>query len=259
MVPSRPEFEGSAGWVERFSVTLVDVSLPLLGPGKRAYIETTFSIGDLAVVRWSSDLLMEIAFVGRRWVLSKVLFWLLVLALIVLAPAVILGFIDGSAPSNVQAAILAIVWILAIAVVLERLFQGSGDGRALIAPDRTRHGNAPPPAPRGRIPASLSPRDRMKRKLRTRRGRSRYALQITTVEPPFGQIKECQGFRRFSMRGPSRADAEWLLVCTAHNLLKYSRHAVRMAGGGSDTRRRRAVRTAPDGPSPAHRPVLGMP
>lgn len=62
---------------------------------------------------------------------------------------------------------------------------------------------------------------------------------MTTVEPPFGQIKECQGFRRFSMRGLSRADAEWLLVCTAHNLLKYYRHTVRTAGGGSDTRRSR--------------------
>ena len=110
---------------------------------------------------------------------------------------------------------------------------------AFIAPDRTRHGNVPPPAPRGRIPANLSPRDRMRRKLRTKRGRSRYALRMTTAEPPFGQIKECQGFRRFSMRGLSKADAEWLLVCTAHNLLKYYRHAVRMAGGGSDTRRSR--------------------
>ena len=36
-----------------------------------------------------------------------------------------------------------------------------------IAPDKTRHGTAPPPAPRGRIPNNLSPRDRMRRKLRT--------------------------------------------------------------------------------------------
>ena len=32
-----------------------------------------------------------------------------------------------------------------------------------IAPDQTRHGRVPPPAPRGRIPSRLSPRDRMRR------------------------------------------------------------------------------------------------
>ena len=58
-----------------------------------------------------------------------------------------------------------------------------------IAPDKTRHGQPIPPAPRGRIPANLSPRDRMRRKLRTKRGRQRYGLRKETVEPVFGQIK----------------------------------------------------------------------
>ena len=62
-----------------------------------------------------------------------------------------------------------------------------------IAPDKTRHGTAVPPAPRGRIPNSLSPRDRMRRKLRTKRGRQRYALRMETVEPVFGQIKQGRG------------------------------------------------------------------
>ena len=35
--------------------------------------------------------------------------------------------------------------------------------RALIAPEQTRHGRVVPPAPRGRIPSHLSPRDRMRR------------------------------------------------------------------------------------------------
>ena len=42
-----------------------------------------------------------------------------------------------------------------------------------IAPEKTRHGQQPPPAPRGRIPQHLSPRDRMRRKLQTRCGRRR--------------------------------------------------------------------------------------
>ena len=69
-----------------------------------------------------------------------------------------------------------------------------------IAPDQTRHGRAVAPAPRGRIPKHLSARDRMGRKLRTKRGRQRYALRIETVEPVFGQIKQGRGFRQFLLR-----------------------------------------------------------
>ena len=39
-----------------------------------------------------------------------------------------------------------------------------------VAPEQTRHGRVVPPAPRGRIPSHLSPRDRMRRKLQTRGG-----------------------------------------------------------------------------------------
>ena len=45
-----------------------------------------------------------------------------------------------------------------------------------VAPEQTRHGRVVPPAPRGRIPSHLSPRDRMRRKLQTRRGRQRATL-----------------------------------------------------------------------------------
>ena len=92
-----------------------------------------------------------------------------------------------------------------------------------IAPDRTRHGNVPPPAPRGRIPADLSARDRMRRKLRTKRGRERYGLRKETVEPVFGQIKQGRGFRQFLLRGLEKVNGEWLLICTGHNLLKLFR------------------------------------
>ena len=89
-----------------------------------------------------------------------------------------------------------------------------------IAPDKTRHGTVPPPAPRGRIPGGLSARGRMRRKLQTRRGRQRYALRMGTVEPVFGQIKQGRGFRQFLLRGLDKVEAEWLLICTGHNLLK---------------------------------------
>ncbi len=93
-----------------------------------------------------------------------------------------------------------------------------------IAPDKTRHGRQPPPAPRGRIPKALSPRDRMRRKLQTKRGRQRYALRMATVEPVFGQIKQGRGFRQFLLRGLAKVQGEWSLICTGHNLLKLFRH-----------------------------------
>ena len=100
----------------------------------------------------------------------------------------------------------------------------------LIAPDQTRHGRVVPPAPRGRIPKHLSPRDRMRRKLQTKRGRQRYALRMETVEPVFGQIKQGRGFRQFLLRGLAKVQGEWSLICTGHNLLKLFRSG-RLAPG----------------------------
>ena len=92
-----------------------------------------------------------------------------------------------------------------------------------IAPEKTRHGTRPEPAPRGRIPKGLSARERMRRKLRTKRGRERYALRMETVEPVFGQIKQGRGFRQFLLRGLEKVNREWLLICAGHNLLKLFR------------------------------------
>ena len=92
-----------------------------------------------------------------------------------------------------------------------------------VAPEQTRHGRVVPPAPRGRIPSHLSPRDRMRRKLQTKRGRQRYALRMQTVEPVSGQIKQGRGFRQFLLRGLEKVNGEWSLICTGHNLLKLFR------------------------------------
>ena len=93
---------------------------------------------------------------------------------------------------------------------------------------QTRHGRVVPPAPRGRIPSHLSPRDRMRRKLQTKRGRQRYALRMQTVEPVFGQIKQGRGFRQFLLRGLEKVNGEWSLICTGHNLLKLFRFGVNL-------------------------------
>ena len=88
-----------------------------------------------------------------------------------------------------------------------------------IATEKMKHGR-PQPAPRGRPPQGLTVRERMARKLRTKRGRKIYARRKEIVEPVFGQIKQARGFRQFLRRGVQNVRQEWALVCLAHNLLK---------------------------------------
>ena len=91
----------------------------------------------------------------------------------------------------------------------------------LIPPDRQTHRRqAQPPAARGRIPKGLSVADRMRRTLRTKRGRARYAKRKVIVEPVFGQIKQGRGFRQFLLRGLQKVQGEWALICTTHNVRK---------------------------------------
>lgn len=73
-------------------------------------------------------------------------------------------------------------------------------------------------------PARGSPKDLMKQKTETTRGKALLITRRTTAEPPFGHIKEARGFRRFSMRGLQKVRAEWALVTACHNLMKLFRH-----------------------------------
>lgn len=67
----------------------------------------------------------------------------------------------------------------------------------------------------------------MKARLVSPAGRAAYARRKATVEPVFGQIRACRGFRQMSLRGLVKARCEWLLVCATHNLLKLWRAAAR--------------------------------
>jgi len=75
-------------------------------------------------------------------------------------------------------------------------------------------------APRGRMPDTLTLRDRMARKLLTVRGRALYKKRGQMVEPVFGQIKAGRGIRHFMRRGLAACAQEWALICATHNLLK---------------------------------------
>lgn len=91
---------------------------------------------------------------------------------------------------------------------------------AYVALRRFKHDEPPEadPAPqqRGRWPA----RGRMREKLGTAAGRLAYAKRKQTVEPVFGHIKACRGFRQFLLRGLAAVRGEWALLCTVHNLLR---------------------------------------
>jgi hypothetical protein len=93
--------------------------------------------------------------------------------------------------------------------------------RGYLAPGRAAHG-APDPSGRRRIKPN-SRMAKMAAKLHRAGRRARYRLRKQTVEPVLGQIKQARGFRQFLLRGFVKVEAEWALVCTAHNLTKLCR------------------------------------
>ncbi len=90
--------------------------------------------------------------------------------------------------------------------------------RGYLAPGRGSHGSADPSGRRQIKPGSRMAA--MAAKLRRAGRRARYRLRKQTVEPVIGQIKHARGFRQFLLRGFSKVEAEWALVCTAHHLTK---------------------------------------
>jgi transposase len=98
-----------------------------------------------------------------------------------------------------------------------------------VATERIKHNERVSEAPRGRPPADLTAKEKMARKLRTKKGRATYAKRKSIVEPVFGQIKRCRGFVQFLLRGLEKIRGEWSLVCLAHNLLKLFRAGFALA------------------------------
>jgi transposase len=91
---------------------------------------------------------------------------------------------------------------------------------AYLATGKIKHHERVKAAPRGRLPGDLTVKEKMARKLRTKKGRETYAKRKGIVEPVFGQIKRARGFTQFLLRGLEKMRGEWSLVCLAHNLWK---------------------------------------
>ena len=78
-------------------------------------------------------------------------------------------------------------------------------------------------SPKGRIPSNLSAKEKMERKLLTKKGKAMYSKRGWMVEGTFGQMKHDLGFDYFMRRGKSACASEWKLMCSVHNLLKIFR------------------------------------
>lgn len=98
-------------------------------------------------------------------------------------------------------------------------YAAAHDIDAYIATERLKH-DVPLPPCRGPLPKGATLTDRMRRKLRTKRGADVYRWRKAIVEPVFGQVKHGRGFRQFLLRGLAKVQAEWALVCLAHNIVK---------------------------------------
>lgn len=93
-----------------------------------------------------------------------------------------------------------------------------------IATGRAKHDDPAPVAPRGRIPKTATAKQRMVRKLKTKRGRAVYARRKVIVEPVFGQMHTRQNAKHLLLRGLDGARGEWLLLAACHNLRKLHSH-----------------------------------
>jgi transposase len=77
--------------------------------------------------------------------------------------------------------------------------------------------------PLGRLPANADAKERMSRKLKTKKGAKIYKKRKETVEPVFGIIKNIMGFRQFLLRGLEKVSIEGELVMTAYDFKKLHR------------------------------------
>jgi transposase len=73
------------------------------------------------------------------------------------------------------------------------------------------------------LPAHATVPQRMWHKLQSKAGAALYNQRKVIVEPVFAYLKHVRGFRQFLLRGLEQVQAEWLLMCLTHNILKMFR------------------------------------
>ena len=65
---------------------------------------------------------------------------------------------------------------------------------------------------------------RMKQRLDSPEGRARYAERFGTVEPVFANLRYNKGLDRFTLRGRTKVDGQWKLICLVQNIEKLAHH-----------------------------------
>jgi transposase len=77
---------------------------------------------------------------------------------------------------------------------------------------------------------SLDPRESLMQKMRMRleseEGRTKYGKRKWMVEPVFGDLKQNRNYRGLLLRGKRRARGEFLIMCIAHNLRKIAKYLI---------------------------------
>lgn len=68
----------------------------------------------------------------------------------------------------------------------------------------------------------------MRAKMATTEGRKIYSRRKVVVEPALGNLSHNLGFRGFLLRGAEKAQGEFMLMCSAHNIRKLWRRLERM-------------------------------
>ena len=65
---------------------------------------------------------------------------------------------------------------------------------------------------------------KMRQKIDSLSGRLIYNRRMATVEPVFANVRAALGLDRFTLRGKTKVNIQWLMYCTVHNLLKVHRY-----------------------------------
>jgi hypothetical protein len=113
----------------------------------------------------------------------------------------------------------------AVAAVEAENEEGEREGpQVFCAVEKSSHGrkldDLRKKPPMGRPPSNMTGKEKMARKLKTKKGKSIYKKRKETVEPVIGIIKHIMGFRQFMLRGIEKVNTEWTLVMTAYNFKK---------------------------------------
>jgi len=68
--------------------------------------------------------------------------------------------------------------------------------------------------------------DDMKKKIDTEAGREIYSRRMGIIEPVFGNIRGNKRLDRFTLRGKSKVNIQWMLYTIVHNIEKLTRYAL---------------------------------